>query len=111
MIFRSRLFRTFALACLFIASFICSVTAFAQAGADAKKPADTRSQLLKETDFQWKRAQKWTLSYIDAMPEDAINFQATPEVRRFAEQMLHLAYWNYGLAEPLIGKPNPFGNG
>jgi len=64
---------------------------------------------MKELDATWKRAKKWTLDYVDAMPEDSLNFKPTPEIRSFAVQMLHLAFWNYGLAGWVAGKPNPFG--
>jgi uncharacterized damage-inducible protein DinB len=89
-----------------IALFTTSI--FAQ--ADAKKPAeDNRAPIVKETESAWKRAKKWTLEYIDAMPDNALNFKPTPEVRSFAEQMLHLAFWNFGLLEGAGGKANPYG--
>jgi uncharacterized damage-inducible protein DinB len=92
---------------VFVAAFASS-SAFAQ--SDAKKPADDkRPAIVKETEFSWKRARKWTLDYIDAMPENAMSFKPTPEVRSFAEQMLHLGFWNYGLAEAAGGKANPYG--
>jgi uncharacterized damage-inducible protein DinB len=43
------------------------------------------------------------------MPEDAASFKPTTETRSFAEQMLHLAFWNYSIAENLGGKANPYG--
>jgi uncharacterized damage-inducible protein DinB len=96
-------------ACLLAASLAGSAAAFAQAANDAKKPADARAQVVKEVEFNWKRAKKWTLDYIDAMPADALDFKPTPDIRSFAEQMLHLAYWNHGLTESLSGKSNPHG--
>jgi len=94
--------------CFLFAAVVCSSGVFAQ--SDAKKPADDkRSPIIKETEFNWKRAKKWTLDYIDAMPENAMSFKPTPEVRSFAEQMLHLAYWNYGIGEMVGGKTNPYG--
>jgi uncharacterized damage-inducible protein DinB len=50
----------------------------------------------------------WTLKYIDAMPEQGFGFKPVPEVRSFAEQMLHLAYWNYGFNAKVFGKSMPF---
>lgn len=41
------------------------------------------------------------------MPEDGVNFKPTPEIRSFAEQMLHLASANYGFGATASGKPNP----
>ena len=93
------------------ALFVCAViAAAAYAQADAKKPAsDKRSAIVKETESNWKRAKKWTLDYIDAMPDSAMGFKPTPEVRSFAEQMLHLAFWNFGLIEAAGGKASPYG--
>lgn len=83
------------------------ITGFAQAKAEESKSA--LAPTAKEAEYMWKRARNWTLQYIDTMPEDAINFKPVPEVRSFAEQMLHLAFWNYGLAESLADKPSPYG--
>lgn len=52
-----------------------------------------RAALVKD----WERAKAYTKEYLDAMPEDAINFKPTPEIRSFAEQMLHLAQGTIGL--------------
>ena len=80
------------------------------AQAEVKKPVeDSRAPIVKETETTWKRAKKWTLDYVEAMPEHGLNFRPTPEVRSFAEQMLHLAFWNYGLIEAAGGKANPHG--
>jgi uncharacterized damage-inducible protein DinB len=43
------------------------------------------------------------------MPEDAMGFKPTPEIRSFAVQMPHPAFWNCALAEAVGGKPNPYG--
>lgn len=92
---------------LFVAAFL-STSICAQ--SPTKKAADdNRAPLVKETESSWKRAKKWTLEYIDAMPDKEMNFKPTPEVRSFAEQMLHLAFWNFGLLEGAGGKANPYG--
>lgn len=98
------------LAGLVVLCAVCSISAYAQTKPEEKKMAtNEHSKAVKELDSTWKNAKKWTLSYVDAMPEDAVSFKPTPEIRSFAEQMLHLAYWNYGLAGWAAGKPNPFG--
>ena len=96
---------------LLVLSAVCSVSVFAQAKTEEKKAAAAteRSRTMKELDSTWKRAKKWSLDYVDAMPEESLNFKPTPEIRSFAEQLLHLSYWNYGLLEGMTGKPNPFG--
>jgi uncharacterized damage-inducible protein DinB len=73
------------------------------------KTADSRPRVVIEIESTWKRAKKWTLDYIDAMPAEAMNYKPKPEVRSFAEQMLHLAFWNHGFGEFISGKASPYG--
>jgi uncharacterized damage-inducible protein DinB len=103
--------KAFRLLCFLFFAAGFSPSAFAQSNAEgAKKPVDDkRPPIVKETESSWKRARKWTLDYIDAMPENATSFKPTPEIRSFAEQMLHLAFWNYAIAESLGGKASPYG--
>jgi len=56
----------------------------------------------------WTRARDYTKEYLDAMPEDGINFKPTPEIRSFAEQMLHLANANFAFVSTATGKANPY---
>src|ERR1700722_19082308 len=65
----------------------------------------TQSQMVAE----WQRAKLYTKSYLDAMPEDGYGFKPTPEIRSFAQQMLHLADANYVFATVASNKPNPIG--
>jgi uncharacterized damage-inducible protein DinB len=65
----------------------------------------TQSQMITE----WQRAKTYTKAYLDAMPEDGYGFKPTPEIRSFAQQMLHLAETNYFFASWASGKPNPNG--
>lgn len=51
----------------------------------------------------WTRARDYTKEYLDAMPEDGYAFKATPDVRSFAEQFLHLANANYMFAASATG--------
>lgn len=44
----------------------------------------------------WERAKAYTLEYLEAMPADKYNLKPTPEMRTFAQQMLHLTDANYG---------------
>jgi len=61
----------------------------------------------QESIAEWTRAKAYTKAYLDAMPADGYTFKATPEVRNFAEQMLHLAGANYYFLSAASGKPNP----
>lgn len=51
----------------------------------------------------WERAKAYSLEYIDAMPEDGINYKPNEEVRSFAEQFLHMAQGNIGLVANATG--------
>jgi uncharacterized damage-inducible protein DinB len=63
----------------------------------------------KEMIAEWQRAKDYTKSYLDAMPEDGYALKPTPEIRSFAQQMLHLADANYLFASSASGKPNSLG--
>jgi uncharacterized damage-inducible protein DinB len=57
--------------------------------------------------IDWQRAHAYTMDYIAAATDDVITFKPTPQVRSFAEQMLHVADDNYGFAALAAGKKSP----
>ena len=57
---------------------------------------------------EWERSKAYTKEYMDAMPEKGYALKPTPEMRSFAEQLLHIADANYGLACSAIGIKSPF---
>ncbi|WP_421938768.1 DinB family protein [Pedobacter sp.] len=59
----------------------------------------------------WERARAYTQEYLDAMSENGFSQKPTPEMRSFAEQLLHLADANYGFASVAIAVKSPFGQG
>jgi uncharacterized damage-inducible protein DinB len=59
---------------------------------------------------EWERAKAYTKEYLDAMPEAGYALKPTPEMRSFAEQMLHLTDANYGFAAA-TGEKSPVGQG
>ncbi|MBL7781404.1 MAG: DinB family protein [Saprospiraceae bacterium] len=59
----------------------------------------------------WERAKTYTKEYLDAMPEAGYALKPTPEMRSFAEQMLHLTDGNYSFASAAIGGKSPIGSG
>ncbi len=66
------------------------------------------AQITKEQNIaEWTRAKAYTKTYLDAMPADGYAFQATPDVRSFAKQMLHLAGANYMFSASAVGKTPP----
>lgn len=71
-----------------------SFTAHAQLTGEAVK-----TQLVKE----WERAKAYTGEYLAAMPADRYGSRPVDSIRSFAEQMLHLASGNIGLAAAATG--------
>jgi uncharacterized damage-inducible protein DinB len=65
----------------------------------------TQSQMIAE----WQRAKIYTKAYLDAMPEDGYSF-TPPEIRSFAQQMLHISDANYIFTSVASDKPNPVGD-
>lgn len=62
---------------------------------------------MEEIIKNWERAKAYTKEYLDAMPEGSYLFKATPEVRPFADQMLHLADGNFSFAALAAEVPCP----
>ena len=81
----------------------CLVTCWVFTTVEAARPLTTISQLTAD----WQRAKEYTKEYLDAMPEDGVDFKPTPEIRSFADQMLHLANANYNFGARVSGKTNP----
>ncbi len=71
----------------------------------------TRAQSVDELVKDWERAKAYTKEYLDAMPEEGYALKPTPEMRSFAEQMLHLTDANYGFAAVASGEKSPVGFG
>ncbi|MGH9802526.1 MAG: DinB family protein [Blastocatellia bacterium] len=77
--------------------------------ATAGKPAQAASAAPDHIAMMvadWTRARDYTKEYLDAMPEDGYGLKPTPDIRSFAEQMLHLANANYMFAAAAIGIEN-----
>ncbi len=75
-----------------------SINSFAQGTLD---------EIVKE----WERAKIYTQEYLEAMPEAGYALKPTPEMRSFAEQMLHLTDANYGFVSGATGEKSPVGFG
>src|SRR5262249_58307784 len=71
----------------------------------AVKPASADPAATLVAD--WTRARDYTKEYLDAMPEDGMSFKPTPDIRSFAEQMLHLASANFGFSSTEAGMTTP----
>ncbi len=70
----------------------------------AFKAYDYRLESAKETMVaDWTWAKGYTLRYIEAMPEEGLNYRPTDSVRTFREQMLHITSANMGIAGQALG--------
>jgi uncharacterized damage-inducible protein DinB len=87
-------------------SALLTLSALAQP-ATAPKPAAPMSA-AEQTIADWMRAKDFTREYLDAMPEDGMGFKAAPDIRSFAEQMLHLTNANFAFASAASGMANPY---
>lgn len=63
-----------------------------------------KSKLLAD----WERGKKFMKEYLDAMPEDGYSFKPTPEIRSYAQQMMHVADANFAFASAASGKASPY---
>jgi uncharacterized damage-inducible protein DinB len=59
----------------------------------------------------WERAKAYTKEYLDAMPEAGYALKPKPEMRSFAQQMLHLTDANYAFTAAVTGDKSPVGLG
>jgi uncharacterized damage-inducible protein DinB len=71
------------------------------------KAQDPVNEMVKE----WERAKVYTKEYLDTMPEQGYSLKPTPEMRSFAEQMLHITDANYAFTSAITGEKSPVGFG
>jgi len=95
---------------------VLSAVVFAAAVALLPMPSLAQSTMgasatpdrVKTLAAEWRRAKLGTQEFIDAMPEANLGFQPTPEIRSFAQQMLHIAGGNFGFGTAASGQKNPY---
>jgi uncharacterized damage-inducible protein DinB len=73
----------------------------------AAQAQTTTDELVKE----WERARTYTKEYLDTMPESGYSLKPTPDMRSFADQMLHLTDGDYGMGAAATGAKSPYGMG
>ncbi len=69
--------------------------------------AQTSDQMIRD----WERAKAYTKEYLDVMPEEGYAFKPTPEMRSFADEMMHLANGNFGMAAMASNTISPYQSG
>ena len=90
-------------AALGLVSFAQQATGAAMPSVAKTASADPVATLVAD----WTRARDYTKEYLDAMPEEGVSFKPKPDIRSFAEQMLHLANANFAFASSATGAANP----
>lgn len=85
----------------FTVAFLSLLWAFSAVQAAA--PLTSVAQLTAD----WQRAKEYTKEYLDVMSEEGMSYKPTPDIRSFADQMLHLANANYNFGAIVSGKANP----
>jgi uncharacterized damage-inducible protein DinB len=89
-----------------------SLVCFAQHAAGSR-PIQTQAAKEISSDrvaalvAEWTRAKDYTREYIEVMPEDGLGLKPTPEIRSFAEQMLHLSDGLYFFGKNIFGVETP----
>ncbi|NQX42284.1 Uncharacterized damage-inducible protein DinB (forms a four-helix bundle) [Pedobacter steynii] len=76
-------------------------------GGQLVKAQEKATDMVKD----WERSKAYTKEYLDAMPESGYALKPTPEMRSFAEQVLHLGDANYAFASAATGTKSPIGQG
>jgi uncharacterized damage-inducible protein DinB len=66
-----------------------------------------KEQMIKE----WERAKAYTKLYLETMPDDGFDFKPSPDIRSFADQLMHLANANYNFASLASGIKSPVERG
>ena len=85
-------------------SLLVCMLAMSSSVCFATTPLSSLSQMVAD----WQRAKEYTKEYIDAMPEDGMNYKPNADVRSFADQMLHIASANFAFSSAASGKANPY---
>ncbi len=86
---------------------ILAVALYMILGCQLAKAQVKAADIVKE----WERSKAYTKEYMDAMPESGYALKPTPEIRSFAEQLLHLADDNYIFASAATVAKSPIGQG
>ncbi len=60
---------------------------------------------------EWERAKSYTKEYLDAMPASGYGLKPTPEMRSFAEQILHSTDTDYAFVSAATGVKSLVGMG
>ncbi|MBZ5700219.1 MAG: DinB family protein [Acidobacteriia bacterium] len=88
---------------LAVLASLAALPALAQEAAkkqEAPTPAPSAAQAVLA---RWDEAGRKLIAMAEDFPEDKYDFKPTPEVRSFAEQLLHVSAVNYFLADAVKG--------
>lgn len=86
---------------------VCSTVLTASVALGQSKSDFTFEELLINFSKSWKRSKTYLLEISEAMPAKDYNFRPVPEIRTFAEQILHLSSSIYDFSALIKGEKNP----
>ena len=89
--------------------FVVSLAIYSCEAPKAKEQ-NFKSQDAAQIEYHitdWERSKNHALAVIEAMPEDKLDFKATPEVRSFAFDIKHMIGANYGMIANALGVEAP----
>ncbi len=94
---------------LFLFVILAAALAFtaSPAAAQAKAPAKEPRPALGPAEYtlaSWNDVGRRLMAMAEDFPEDKYDFKPNPEVRTFAEQLLHVAGANYFFTDVALGK-------
>ncbi len=87
-----------------IGMILCLLTLTYSPVFSAGGPTYSLSQMITD----WQRAKEYTKEYLDAMPDNGMDYKPGADTRSFAEQMLHIASANFAFGAAASGKTNPY---
>ena len=91
--------------------FLLAISSFSKARSLAVPGGSSNNDSIKVQMIRdWERARAYTREYLEAMPEEGLQFKPTPDTRSFAEQMLHLAQGSIYLVSAGTGKARIYAN-
>src|SRR6266498_2031604 len=87
------------------AGLLSALTLCASAQESAPRPPRTLAQVMTES---WQDVGRKLVEMAQEFPEDKYNYKPTPEVRTFAEQVLHAATGNLYIAKIARGEKTEY---
>lgn len=72
-----------------------------------------KNEIVLGLKSRWERSKEYTIAVLDAMPEESLEFSPSEDQISFAQQLIHLGFWNnfymgFMMDQAGYAKGNPF---